>query len=81
MRPTDEDVTGPAVPAEALRDTESVGIDTGLVTGSTFFRYFDRVLGYLPATILFVMMMLTFVNVGMRYILRQPISGALELLS
>lgn len=41
----------------------------------------ERAMGFFPAVILLAMMLLTFINVFMRYLFRQPISGAFELMS
>ncbi|MCC6006582.1 MAG: TRAP transporter small permease [Rhodobacteraceae bacterium] len=70
----------PALP-EAARDAEYAAIPSGLVAEWPWARVIDRILGIAPAAILFAMMVLTFVNVVLRYGFRQPISGALEIMS
>jgi TRAP-type transport system small permease protein len=69
--------------AHHLLDPESdeTGGPSGLVGEARWMVWLERAVGILPATILFAMMLLTFVNVFMRYIFRQPISGAFELMS
>jgi TRAP-type C4-dicarboxylate transport system permease small subunit len=43
------------------------------------FRFVSRLLGYIAAVILGVMMMLTVVDVFFRYILNAPLTGAIEI--
>jgi len=58
-----------------------MGGPAGLISDSPRMIWLERVLGLAPAVILFAMVLLTFVNVFMRYVFRQPISGAFELMS
>lgn len=62
-------------------ESDETGGPSGLVGEARWMVWLERAVGILPATILFAMMLLTFVNVFMRYIFRQPISGAFELMS
>ena len=68
-------------PHPALPDPESAAPLGGLVAEWRWARWIDRVLGAVAALILFAMMALTFVNVFMRYFMRQPISGAFEIMT
>lgn len=88
MKPPASKARGGAVSQEAApssspadRDAESAAVPSGLVAEWRWARVIDRILGVGPAAILFAMMVLTFVNVVLRYGFRQPISGALELMS
>lgn len=73
--------SGSPASSEATRDAESASAPSGLVAEWRWVRLLDRVLGIAPGVILFGMMILTFVNVVLRYGFRQPISGALEIMS
>ncbi|MFN3937869.1 MAG: TRAP transporter small permease [Gemmobacter sp.] len=64
-----------------VEDAESVGPPTGLLAEFPAVQRLERILALAPAAVLFAMMVLTFVNVVLRYGFRAPISGALELLS
>lgn len=75
------EVGGEANGATALPDAESAAPLNGLVAEWRWVRRVDRVLGAVAALTLFAMMALTFVNVVMRYFLRQPISGAFEIMT
>lgn len=84
--PPDAPGTGPgaAIRAELARadpESEEFGGPAGLIGTARWMVWTERLLGLAPALILFAMMVLTFVNVFMRYLYRQPISGAFELMS
>lgn len=67
--------------ARADPESEEFGGPAGLIGTARWMIWAERLLGLAPAVILFAMMVLTFVNVFMRYLFRQPISGAFELMS
>ena len=71
----------PVLPPLALPDAEALAPPGGLIGEWRATRALDRLVGALAALILFAMMALTFVNVFMRYFLRQPISGAFEIMT
>jgi TRAP-type transport system small permease protein len=73
-------VPGGAVPQADPESGDFAG-PAGLIGDSPWMIRAERVLGLLPALILLGMMILTFVNVFMRYLFRQPISGAFEVMS
>lgn len=79
----DPDAPGPVPGGLASHDREAddIGGPSGLIGEARWMVWLERAVGVLPASILFVMMVLTFVNVFMRYVFRQPISGAFELMS
>jgi len=85
MKPPAE--TGPKAgtqgsrPHPALPDAEAPAPAGGLSGEWGWTRAVDRLVGGMAALILFAMMALTFVNVVMRYFLRQPISGAFEIMT
>lgn len=62
-------------------ESDDTGGPSGLIGDAGWMVWLERAVGILPAAILFGMMLLTFVNVFMRYVFRQPISGAFELMS
>lgn len=62
-------------------ERDDFGGPSGLIGEARWMIWVERLLGLAPAVILFAMMVLTFVNVFMRYIFRQPISGAFEIMS
>ncbi|MCC5987606.1 MAG: TRAP transporter small permease [Pararhodobacter sp.] len=62
-------------------ESEDFGGPSGLIGEARWMTWLERLLGLAPAVILFAMMVLTFVNVFMRYLFRQPISGAFEIMS
>lgn len=67
--------------ARADPESEDFGGPAGLIGTARWMIWTERLLGLAPALILFAMMVLTFVNVVLRYGFRQPISGALEIMS
>ncbi len=67
--------------ARADPESDDLGGPSGLIGEARWMIWAERLLGLAPALILFAMMVLTFVNVFMRYLFRQPISGAFELTS
>jgi len=75
----------PGTPPGALSahdpESDDFGGPAGLIGEARWMIWLERAVGILPAVILMAMMVLTFVNVFMRYIYRQPISGAFELMS
>lgn len=71
----------PVLPPNALPDAEALTPAGGLTGEWGWTRALDRMVGALAALVLFAMMVLTFVNVFMRYVLRQPISGAFEIMT
>lgn len=85
MQPTDPRGGAPGSPpgasARPTADPDATGGPSGLIGDSPVAARVERLLGLAPALILFAMMMLTFVNVVMRYVFRQPISGAFEVMS
>lgn len=62
-------------------ESDETGGPSGLIGEARWMVWLERAVGLLPAVMLFAMMVLTFVNVFMRYVFRQPISGAFELMS
>jgi TRAP-type transport system small permease protein len=62
-------------------ESDEAGGPSGLIGDARWMVWLERAVGFLPAVILLAMMVLTFVNVFMRYLFRQPISGAFELMS
>ncbi|MCC5969551.1 MAG: TRAP transporter small permease [Pararhodobacter sp.] len=71
----------PGVLAAADPESDDFGGPAGLIDEARWMVWLERAVGILPAAILLAMMALTFVNVFMRYLFRQPISGAFELMS
>lgn len=67
--------------ARADPESEDFGGPSGLIGAQRWMIWAERLLGLAPAVILLAMMGLTFVNVFMRYLFRQPISGAFEIMS
>lgn len=67
--------------ARADPESDDTGGPAGLISDARWMIWVERLLGLAPAVILFAMMVLTFVNVFMRYLFRQPISGAFEIMS
>jgi TRAP-type transport system small permease protein len=79
----DPNTPGPVPGGHSNLDPESddTGGPSGLIGEARWMVWLERAVGVLPAAILFAMMVLTFANVFMRYLFRQPISGAFELMS
>lgn len=71
----------PGVLTAADPESDDFGGPAGLIGPERWMVWLERAVGILPAIILMAMMALTFVNVFMRYLFRQPISGAFELMS
>ena len=71
----------PGVLAAADPESDDFGGPAGLIGEARWMIWLERAVGVLPAVILLAMMGLTFVNAFMRYLFRQPISGAFELMS
>jgi hypothetical protein len=83
MKQGDTKAPGKSPGALSAADPESddFGGPAGLIGPARWMVWLERAAGILPAVILLAMMALTFVNVFMRYLFRQPISGAFELMS
>jgi len=73
--------TSPGALAAHDPEADDFGGPAGLIGEARWMVWLERAVGILPAVILMAMMALTFVNVFMRYLFRQPISGAFELMS
>lgn len=71
----------PGALSAADPESDDFGGPAGLIGPARWMVWLERAAGILPAVILLAMMALTFVNVFMRYLFRQPISGAFELMS
>lgn len=71
----------PGALAAADPESDDFGGPAGLVGTARWMIWVERAAAILPAIILLAMMALTFANVFMRYLFRQPISGAFELMS
>lgn len=78
-------VAKPPAPGEPPGDQSDImdegGGPSGLIEDRTWMYRAERVVAFVPALILFAMMVLTVVSVFVRYVLRSPISGAFEIMS